>query len=218
MWLKSEPSLEWLLPLWSEPKLQSRECLKPAARSRSDLRIIFFPLNFIASSAHPSHSFQISKPQLKLITALSLMFPQHDFFLVAHIFLHLFAWHLAFPTFSCFSFSSFPIPSCASRSYIPSAHSKHCCYGCYPLYWPWYSSQAPWILSLVALIPLHQTHTLFPPGCLSGFFVILISYTNMLPSSQILHYHPWILLNKTLENFYAFFCFDLLNKYKSRQV
>lgn len=134
VWLKSEPSLEWLLPLWAEPKLQTRGCLKPGSRSRSDLRISFFPLkfHFVFSSAHPHPSFQTSKLQLNCITAFFLTFPQHDFF-----------WWLtfSFPSLpdvwlfwhspSSFSFSSFPDPSCASLFYIPSAHSKHCCYGHY---------------------------------------------------------------------------------------
>lgn len=75
VWLKSEPSPEWLLPLWAEPKLQTRGCLKPGARSGSDLRFFSFHWNFIFSSVHPCPSFQTSKLQLNFITAFSLTLP-----------------------------------------------------------------------------------------------------------------------------------------------
>lgn len=166
VWLKSKPSLEWLLPLWAEPKLQSRGCLKPGARSRSDLRIIFFPLKFhffLSSSLSYIPNIQTTaKTYYCFLPNVSTAW----LFLVAHISLHLLSRCLAFLTSSCFSFSPFPAPSCASLFYIPSVHAKHCCYGRYPPYWPWYPSPAPWILSLVTLIPLHQIHTVFPSGCL----------------------------------------------------
>lgn len=70
---ESEPSFEWLLPLWAKPKLQSRGCVKPGARSRSKNSLLW---SFISSSAYPCPSFQTPKLQLKCITTFSLMFPQ----------------------------------------------------------------------------------------------------------------------------------------------
>lgn len=223
VWLKSEPSLEWLLPLWAEPKLQSRGCLKPGARSRSDLRIIFFPLKF--------HFFLSSSlsyiPNIQTTAKMYYCFLPNVstawLFLVAHISLHLLSWCLAFLTSNCFSFSPFPAPSCASLFYIPSVHAKHCSYGRYPPYWPWYPSPAPWILSLVTLIPLHQIHTIFPSGCLelllplASLFFCCIDHQSA-PQQPNFTLPSLSFVAQIIGKFYVCFCFGLLNRCRTRQA
>lgn len=207
VWLESEHSLEWLLPLWAVPRLQSRGCLKPGARSRSYLRIICFPLKF---SFFLSSSLSFIPSIQTTTTTYDCFLPSVStawLFLIAYISLHLLTWLLAFLTCSFFSFSSFAVPSCFSLLYKPSAHSKHYCFACNPPYWPWYQSLAPWILFIsyshsIAwnphFIPLMMPWTI---SSAARFCVTILEFC----------------CTKHWEIFHVCFCFDLLNRYKSRQ-
>lgn len=224
VWLKSEPSLEWLFPLWAESQLQTRGCLKPGARSRSNLRIIFFPFRF--------HFFLSSSlsfiPNVQTTDKLYYCFPPNVstawLFLMAHSSLHLLACCLALLTFT--QLLLFLLLSCPQ---LGQSVLRTIC----PLETLLLRSLST-VLTTVSITGTLNPFVSYSHSTASNphlfllrmpwtsplflcSYVILISYPNLLPSSQILHYHPWVLSHKTLGNFYVCFCFDL-KRCKSRQA
>lgn len=176
VWLKSEPSLEWLLPLWAVPKLQNKGCWKPRVRSRYDF--LSFKISFFPQLIPVLHS----KPNC--ITPCSLIFLQCNF------------GGSHFPSTPCLMFgfpNSHPVASgspaflspdvsTCSADYLPTGDTDIVVIH-YPSYWPQFPSQTPWILSLVTLIPLHQIHTFSPQNPTNPSFPLVLCFYAMLNPS-----------------------------------